>query len=764
MQSLHTFFDSISRWSVFLLTALTPIFIIPSTFATISQAKLTLVSVLVGVAVLAWIFSILSAKEIRLPRHTLLFIVPLLPLAYIVSAMTFGWPMSAVVSGLAEQDTVVTAVLLAATFALTALTQKGNTIAQAVRAFMIGGAVLLIVQIARLFFPDALTLGGILTNSTASLAGNWHDLGIFLGLLVVTGGFLFSTQLAGGRLWRAFFGVTAALSFFFLIIISMQDIWFVLAGVLAIFGVYSWFAQTKDMPDSSVTKRLIKPALWVLIAVAAFLLGWFNVWVHDRLPESVRIVSVEVRPSWEGTLSVGQNSLSTSRALIFGTGPNTFARNWAQFKPEGVNETLFWNLDFNNGVGVVPTSFVTIGVLGVSAWILIALAFLWAAGEALRREKLFGQAQTVTFGIVCAVLYLFAFHVMYAPGLAVSVLLFVFLGILVAHAVGDRHMILSFNLDSPSRLIGVILVGVIAVGTLAASATSVFALASDMYVNHSVALYNRDGNVGGSTTVIQKALRLWSSNDRAHRAAVELGILELAQLGQRANTDEAARGQLETTLSQTIEHGLRAVDIDRADYQNWLTLAQLYQELAGVGIEGAYEQAQQAYTSAREENPTNPLPLFRLAQLEILRGNTSIAIDTFGEAIKLKQDFAPAYFLRSQLLAQQNRLDEAVASAAPAVQLVPNDPLGWYNLGVILYLKGSFNEAGAAFAQAVNLRNDYSNALFMLGLTYYQVGAPDQALIALSRVLELNPNETSVAVMVQNIQSGKAPFDGLAQQ
>lgn len=763
MESLHTFFGSVSRLSMYALVALVPVFVIPASFATIPQGKLALISVVLGVAILSWLLSTLFAKEIRLPQHVLLFAVPMLPIAYIVSALTFGWPMSAVVSGLAEQDTVVTAVLLAAVFALIALTQRENTISYAIRAIMIGGAALATVHVARLFFPEWLTFGGVLSNSTASLAGTWHDLGIILGALVITGGFLFSSQAGGGKSWRAFFGVVAACSFILLIVVSMQDIWFVLAGILGLFGVYAWFAQVKEASEATVVKRLIQPAAWILIALSAFLFGWFNVWVHDRLPEALQIVSVEVRPSWEGTLSVGQNSLNNSRTLIFGTGPNSFARNWAQFKPEGVNETLFWNLDFNNGVGVVPTSIVTIGIIGISAWILIALAFLWSSGDALRREKMFGSAQTVTFGIICAVFYLLAFHIMYAPGLAVSVLLFVFLGLLVAHTVGEKKITLPFNLDSAPRFLGSVFVGLIALGIIAASVTSVYALTSDMYVNHSVALYNRDGNVGNSSQIIQKALTLWPANDRAHRAAVELGILELAQLGQKANTDEAARAQLEGTLTLTIEHGLKAISIDRADYQNWLTLAQLYQELAGVGIQGAYEQAQEAYTSAREENPTNPLPLFRLAQLEVLKGNTSTAIDLFGEAVALKKDFAPAYFLRSQLLAQQNRLDEAIASAAPAVQLVPDDPLGWYNLGVILYLKGSFNEAGAAFAQAVNLQNDYSNALFMLGLTYYQVGAPEQAVAALSRVLELNPNESSVAAMINNIRSGKAPFDGLAQ-
>jgi tetratricopeptide (TPR) repeat protein len=221
---------------------------------------------------------------------------------------------------------------------------------------------------------------------------------------------------------------------------------------------------------------------------------------------------------------------------------------------------------------------------------------------------------------------------------------------------------------------------------------------------------------------------------------------------------------LQKTLTETIDHGLAAISIDRVDYQNWLTLAVLYQELAGVGIEGAYEQAQTAYTSARNENPTNPVPVFRLAQLETARGNRGAAISNLDAALVIKPDFAPAHFLRSQLLAQDQRLEDAVASAVAVVQLVPGDPLGWYNLGVILYMGRSFNEAGAAFVQAVTLQPDYSNALFMLALTFHQVGQPEQAIQAMSRVVELNPTDTTVPAMIENIQGGKDPFDGLNPQ
>ncbi|KKW05574.1 MAG: hypothetical protein UY39_C0056G0002 [Candidatus Kaiserbacteria bacterium GW2011_GWC2_49_12] len=46
------------------------------------------------------------------------------------------------------------------------------------------------------------------------------------------------------------------------------------------------------------------------------------------------------------------------------------------YKPLGVNFTEFWNVDFYSGVGFIPTSFVTVGLLGVVAWGAVILALL----------------------------------------------------------------------------------------------------------------------------------------------------------------------------------------------------------------------------------------------------------------------------------------------------------------------------------------------------------------------------------------------------
>ena len=99
-----------------------------------------------------------------------------------------------------------------------------------------------------------------------------------------------------------------------------------------------------------------------------------------------------------------------------------------------------------------------------------------------------------------------------------------------------------------------------------------------------------------------------------------------------------------------------------------------------------------------------------------------------------------------------------------AAQLVPDDPLGWYNAGVILYAAKSYNDAAIAFNQAVSLKSDYANALFMLGLALHQLKDDKDAMRAFERVRELNPNDTTIAGAIANLSQGKDPLTGAASK
>jgi tetratricopeptide (TPR) repeat protein len=251
---------------------------------------------------------------------------------------------------------------------------------------------------------------------------------------------------------------------------------------------------------------------------------------------------------------------------------------------------------------------------------------------------------------------------------------------------------------------------------------------------------------------------MYSQNDRAHRAAIEIGLLQLSQLLSGGETDEATLAQLQDTLATTIQHGLSAVAIENNNYQNWLALARLYGELAGVGVEGAEAAARSAYEEAQKNSPTNPLPFLGLAQLELQASNDVGAREYLLRALEVKPDLAAALFLLSQIEARAGDLPAARARAEAVVQVAPNDSLGWYNLGTIYYAEENYEFAGAAFERAVGIQNDYANALFLLSASYAQLGFYEEGATALRAVAALNPSEASLPDMIAALERGENPF------
>jgi len=283
-------------------------------------------------------------------------------------------------------------------------------------------------------------------------------------------------------------------------------------------------------------------------------------------------------------------------------------------------------------------------------------------------------------------------------------------------------------------------------------------LASEILLNRGIVTYNETKDTAATSVLIKQALRVNPSSARAHRLAVQLGLVQLQQmLAQTDAQDEAARARLQATLEETIQNGLAAVAINGNDYQNWLELAGLYQQLAGVKVEGAYENARAAYQRARMENPSSPVPLFQLAQLELLVGNKEAALQNLAAAAQLKPDFAAAYYVASQIYASMNDLKNALAAAALATQYAPQDPLAWYNAGAIAYAAKDYPNAITALEQALALQSNYANASYVLGLAYYDAGRSADSLKVFETLGTLDPGQQVVQDAITNLRAGRAP-------
>jgi tetratricopeptide (TPR) repeat protein len=757
MSPLREILDATAHYTLLALVALSPVLIIPGSGITVPQGKFLLMAAAIGVITCAWAAARFVEGQVSVPWSPILAAAVLLPLAYAVSALLSGSFLSSFVSGLGEQDTVATVVLVVLALAATAWYVRSATALRDVTFALIAGLVLLIAfEVARVLVPAFTLVGGFFPIPVATAAGTWHDLGILAALCAyLTLALPLLGLLESIRLRAVALGVSAA-TFAFLIVISLSDVWYSIAIMGAVTAVFLLIREERH--DAGQVVRMVAP--WALMTLSAILVGWFSSGIHSALPEGIKRVAVEVRPSWQGTLDISQATLSEGKTLFFGSGPNSFAKNWVRSKPAGVNETLFWNYDFNAGVGTVPTSLVTLGVVGIITWAILAVAFLYTLGSALRHSQLKDEASAI-FVLGVVTLYLFTYQIIYVPGIVGSLYLFVLLGALSGYASLHRCTALPIGMRHAGHFLTGAAVAVPVAAALLIAIPGARAVASDVAVNRAITEYAANQDPTRAAEDVQRAISWWGSNSRAHRAAVELGIIEMSRIA--ASGGAANQETLQATLTKTIEHGLSAIRIDDSDYQNWLTLAQLYQELSGAGVEGAIAEARTAYQEALADNPSNPVPHVRLAQLAIAEKDAQTALKHLDEAIRLKQNFALAHYIRSQLLAETGNLEGAVQSAAAVVQIVPQDPLAWYSLGTILYAGKAYSDAASAFAKAAILRPDYANAYFMYGMTASAVGEFGQATQAFMKVAELDPNQPLIPALIANVSQGKQPLEGLSQ-
>jgi predicted O-linked N-acetylglucosamine transferase (SPINDLY family) len=123
------------------------------------------------------------------------------------------------------------------------------------------------------------------------------------------------------------------------------------------------------------------------------------------------------------------------------------------------------------------------------------------------------------------------------------------------------------------------------------------------------------------------------------------------------------------------------------------------------------------------------------------QGKLDEAVACYRQALALRPDYAEAHNNLGAALRQQGKLDEAVASFRRAVELKPDYAGAHSNLGVALSEQGQPDEAVACYQRALALRPDFAGVYNNLGLTLQSQGKLDEAVACHRRALELEPDD-----------------------
>ncbi|MDR3547629.1 MAG: tetratricopeptide repeat protein [Candidatus Pacebacteria bacterium] len=767
-------FDSASIWVYTLTVALAAIAFIPSSTIPFLYTKVAVLAIGGLIAVALYILARLTRGNLIVPPLALVGALWLVPLAYALSTLFSGSGITNAFFGTElEPDTFGFILILAIFATLAALVFR--RVGQYRVFYAVSLVVFGIVLLAQIIF---LVLAHIMPNTvsgSANLVGSFVDLGMLIGLGVSLSLLTLRFLNVKGRM-RIALWVMIALGLCLLALVNSSLIWILVSLIaLGLFieailrrrasvdesdldGVSTLSSEYEpEMPVSDDSHTLAAP-LVVLVIALFFLIGGST--IGNSLSTAFGTNVLDVRPSWQSTFAVGSHTYAASP--VFGSGPNTFGTQWLKFRDRSLNSTVFWNVDFTSGIGMIPTSFVTAGLLGALAWIAFLVLFVFFGLRALLfRSPTEPFARFVAISSFVSALYVFALMVFAVPGPMVLITGFAFTGLFISslrYAGTRQEWGVIFARNPRVGFLIVFALTLLLLGTVVAAYVVIERyLADHAYAEASAALSN--GDITTAVNDINRSI-VFAPSDRAYQLAAEAGIAQMNKIAADTSlTPSQAQQEFQSALSSSIQAALTATKLNPNNYQNWAVLGQVYQTVVPLNISGAYANAKSAYQHAITLNPTDPTLPYAVAQLDIAQNDPTDAEADLNQAISLKSDYTQAIFLLSQLEAQEGKAKDALQAAEAAAYFSPNDPTIQFQVGILRSANGDTAGAISALSEAVQLNPQYANARYFLGAMYAVSGQYTQAIAQLEAVGALSKaNAAAVAPDIAQLQAGKNPF------
>lgn len=748
----------VMRYAVVALMFLVPIFFVPRLQATLGfdKALITL-----GISLLVVVLASLSV--LRLKKVSTVLPLPLalfagLTLSALVSALLSGDVSDGIRGSLFEVQTVgFMAVMLLSMAVPLVLQQSKKMSLTALIAFAAAAGLVILYNLLRLIFGAEFLSFASFGTLTASPIGGFNDLAVFSSVIVVLG-LVTILQLPLKKWMQWTVSGFVLVSLMFLMVVNFFSLWLITGFFGLLFLIYLLTKDTLFSNDngdveaeSNTPPILIFLTLIICVVSALFVIA--GDYAGGQISQMTNINYIEVRPSMGATIDMVKAVYQEDAFL--GSGPNRFADVWRENKDIAINETAFWNVDFVTGYGLVPTMFVTLGLLGALLLLAFHASYLFLGYKMLLKtssdDSFWYYVGTASF---TATIVLWAIAYLYAPGAAVLIITALFTGLTF---VAYQALVPAATKTIPlanSRRQGFFLMA-ISVIAVVGSVVVLFGVGKQYIAEANFTEIGRT-----ATTIEEYELGVQSSyqlfqDDKFVLAWARAKTSYLLQLLGTPEPTEADQQAFVTTAQQTIQLAQEAIRLDPTRPDGYAILADVYYALAQAGIEGAQDQALAVLQDAKWRDPMDPSYDLFSAYITAQTGDTEGARTNAQQALSLKRNYGEALFLLAQLDIQDGNVEGAIATTQQLVTFEPNNPTRYYQLGILLAANQQFQQAVAAYQQAIRLDTNFANARYMLALTLVELGNIEQALTELRTVQENNQENAELADLIARLEAGE---------
>ncbi len=189
--------------------------------------------------------------------------------------------------------------------------------------------------------------------------------------------------------------------------------------------------------------------------------------------------------------------------------------------------------------------------------------------------------------------------------------------------------------------------------------------------------------------------------------------------------------------------GLITILVGCASDKEALRKSQGFYQEGVASLPGDRQKAFVSFHKSVQLNPTNKEARYALGHVYALQGKLPLAEEQFREAIKIDESYSEAHTYLGQVLANQDRWDDAITSYKLALSnpLYPTPDLARFHLGRALAHQGDLQGSMEAFEDAASASPPSvppAMTHLELGRVYYKLGYATQAREVLKKVTTMD--------------------------
>lgn len=679
-----------------------PLFILPITASPLMWNKHILLLVLSFLTLILWMIDIMKTGELKLNwtklSTAILILAGVLGLSTIFSvAQTHSfW------STLSAGSYLNFIVYIIVFFLASNVFDKNREIIKTLILLLISGAIVNLLFLSQLFFNFVLPWNFTQTAGF-NLIGTIWTMAIFSGgLVVILISLLSNSKILKNRYYQGLGYLALVLFFVNLIIIGFRTVWvgIALAMIIIIWQKLKEFEPDKEELKESETKRINLKQVYLPAVI--FVIAVILIVIKVPLSEQFALPTLATLNN-ESTHEVVSNSLGGSvKNVIIGSGPATFEYQYLLHQPASIVQGLFWQTRFTQGKYALATFLLEFGVLGLIVFLLILFAFLYQGLKIIISSK--KQNQSEEYAFVQSVMtvsgfYFLLFWFLYGVDFFLFFITFLILGLWLSSTNLKRKQIIFTKSPQQAFFTMLIAIVIIAVSVIGLYYSSKKYMAATSYGQALELVVEQNFDADPVINLLAKAIDLDNTNDLYLRELSEVYLIKLRQIqANQLLPPEQKQQDVQLLVDQLGVVTSRMVAIDQANSQNWMQAAKIYTNLMVLDF-NAYQSAINNYNKARELNPNNPLIFLNLARLnfelaknvrnkldqadikeadkdQIQTAYNQSLEDTLADvdtAIKLKNNYGLAYYLKAMIYEFSSQYDLALANYQIILQFEPNN-------------------------------------------------------------------------------------------